>query len=89
METQISVNIATLKAQFSKYLRSVRAGEDIVVLDHKMPIAKIVPVETKSLASIKPKGSFAKTMTRIKIPRTSKQRNINSLTLLLEERGIR
>lgn len=90
METPISVNIATLKAHFSKYLRTVRAGEEVVVLDHKMPIAKIVRIKgAEPLTSTKPVGSFAKTIANLKIPKVSKQRNVDSLTLLLEERGMR
>ncbi|MBI4356370.1 MAG: type II toxin-antitoxin system prevent-host-death family antitoxin [Gammaproteobacteria bacterium] len=90
MEHIITVNIATLKTHFSKYLRTVRAGEEVIVLDHKMPVAKIVQIEEiQTLASTKPRGSFAKTITTLKIPPALKQRGIHSLALLLEERGAR
>ena len=39
-----SVNIADLKNNLSAYLRRVRRGEQIVVRDRTVPIAKIVPL---------------------------------------------
>ncbi len=39
-----SVNIADLKNQLSTYLNKVRAGEEIVIRDRNLPIAKIVPL---------------------------------------------
>ncbi len=40
-----SVNVAELKNQLSKYLKQVRAGEEIVVRDRNLPIAKLVPYQ--------------------------------------------
>jgi prevent-host-death family protein len=37
------VRIADLKAKLSQYLRAVRRGESITVLDREEPIARIVP----------------------------------------------
>jgi len=39
-----SANIADLRNHLTKYLREVRAGEEIVVRDRQRPIAKIVPL---------------------------------------------
>jgi prevent-host-death family protein len=36
--------VASLKAQLSKFLRLVKAGEEILVTDRDVPVAKIVPV---------------------------------------------
>jgi prevent-host-death family protein len=36
--------VAKLKAHLSKYLRLVRAGEEILVTDRDVPVARIVPV---------------------------------------------
>jgi prevent-host-death family protein len=36
--------IADLKARLSRYLRLVRTGEEILITDRDVPIAKIVPV---------------------------------------------
>lgn len=39
----MSVNIANLKAELSKYLRRVQSGGEVIVLDRSHPIARIVP----------------------------------------------
>ena len=39
-----SVQIAELKNKLSAYLNVVRAGEEVIVNDRKVPIAKIVPL---------------------------------------------
>jgi prevent-host-death family protein len=40
-----SVNIAELKNQLSAYLHRVRAGEELLVRDRNIPIAKIIPLQ--------------------------------------------
>ena len=40
-----TVKIAELKAHLSRYLREVRAGQEIVINDRDQPIAKVVPFE--------------------------------------------
>lgn len=39
-----SVNIAQLKDGLSGYLNDVRGGEEILVRDRKLPVARIVPL---------------------------------------------
>lgn len=39
-----SVNIAELKNHLSAYLNEVREGEEILIRDRNLPIAKIVPI---------------------------------------------
>jgi prevent-host-death family protein len=46
-----SVNIAELKNRLSAYLQHVRAGEEIVIRDRNLPIAKIVPLSTADVSS--------------------------------------
>jgi prevent-host-death family protein len=38
-----SVNVAELKNQLSKYLAFAKAGEEIVIRDRSLPVAKLVP----------------------------------------------
>lgn len=40
----VAVNIAELKARLSAYLQRVRAGEEIVIRDRDLPVAKLVPL---------------------------------------------
>jgi len=39
-----SVNVAALKNRLSHYLREVRRGEEILIRDRNVPIARIVPL---------------------------------------------
>ncbi len=39
----LAVSITDLKARLSHYLRAVRAGEEVRVLDRRRPVARIVP----------------------------------------------
>jgi prevent-host-death family protein len=39
-----SVNVAELKNQLSKYLTFARGGEEIVIRDRNLPVAKLVPL---------------------------------------------
>ncbi|MGB9070267.1 MAG: type II toxin-antitoxin system Phd/YefM family antitoxin [Candidatus Acidiferrales bacterium] len=38
-----TVNVAKLKDQLSKYLTFARGGEEIVIRDRNLPVAKLVP----------------------------------------------
>ena len=41
------VGIAQLKAHLSRYVRGVRRGETVVVLDRNEPVARIVPFQSQ------------------------------------------
>jgi prevent-host-death family protein len=43
--TMRSVNIAELKAKLSEYLRHVRSGHELTVLDRNTPVARLVPFD--------------------------------------------
>lgn len=42
-----SVNVAVLKNQLSKYLTFARSGEEIVIRDRNLPVAKLIPFSTE------------------------------------------
>ena len=44
-----SATISRLKASLSEYLVKVRAGEELVVTDRGVPVAKIVPLKRTGL----------------------------------------
>ena len=48
------VGVAELKNNLSRYLRSVEAGEELEVTDHERPIARLIPVETKTRLALRP-----------------------------------
>lgn len=43
-----SAAIAELKANLSKYLGQVKAGEQVLVTERGVPVAKLVPVESRN-----------------------------------------
>jgi antitoxin (DNA-binding transcriptional repressor) of toxin-antitoxin stability system len=80
-----SVNIGTLKAHLSEYIRKARQGNLFVVFDRQSPVACIVPYEQNSQALISRKplaklGDFPIP----KKPACTK----SSLDALLEERQL-
>jgi prevent-host-death family protein len=44
-----SVNIGTLKNKLSAYLRLVKNGEEVLINDRNVPVAKIVPIAPPKL----------------------------------------
>ena len=43
-----SVNIAELKDRLSKYLRFAKNGEEVIIRDRNLPVAKLVPFEAEN-----------------------------------------
>lgn len=44
------VGIAELKARLSEHLRAVRRGREVIVVDRREPVARIVPFREEALA---------------------------------------
>ena len=82
------VGIADLKSRLSEYLRAVRRGETIAVLDRQTPIAQIVPVRQMPLDLREP-APGTPAPNKIPLPKPLKL-TIDIVQLLLEERqGLR
>ena len=47
------VNISTLKAELSRYLRLVKDGKEITIMDRNLAVAKISPVNSENMPSLK------------------------------------
>jgi antitoxin (DNA-binding transcriptional repressor) of toxin-antitoxin stability system len=43
-----TVNVAKLKDQLSKYLTYAKSGEEVVIRDRNLPVAKLVPFSAES-----------------------------------------
>ncbi len=84
--TMNKVKIADLKSRLSEYLRKVRRGRSITVLDRDTPIACIVPYE-KNGSSLKIRSPLpgSPKLTQVPIPPPLRIR-IDIVKLLLEER---
>jgi prevent-host-death family protein len=79
------VRIADLKARLSEYLRAVRRGETIAVLDRETPIAQIVPIRERSALHVRKPLPGAPPLNRVRRPEPAKL-EIDIVELLLEER---
>jgi prevent-host-death family protein len=80
------VKIADLKARLSEYLRWVRRGRSLVVMDRDTPIARIVPYEggTPSLRIRRPSPG-APRLQDVPLP-PPLETDVDIVALLLEER---
>lgn len=80
------VGVAQLKARLSEYLRRVRGGAEVTVLDRETPIARIVPVtgDTPPLSVRHPRRG-APPPGRVPLPRPLPL-PVDVVALLLEER---
>ncbi|MSV28081.1 MAG: type II toxin-antitoxin system prevent-host-death family antitoxin [Bryobacterales bacterium] len=83
--TMKQVRIAELKSRLSEYLRDVRRGETIAVLDRETPVARIVPVRGRVSLSIRKPAPGAPPLNRVPLPKALGLK-IDVVDLLLEER---
>jgi prevent-host-death family protein len=80
------VKIAELKAKLSAYLRRVRRGQSVTVLDRETPIARIVPYrpDTQALTIRRPAPGSRKP-SAVRLPPPLKT-DVDIVALLMEER---
>ena len=79
------VRIAELKARLSEYLRAVRRGETVAVLDRETPVAQIVPVRGRSALRVRKPAPGTAPPNRVPLPKPAKL-NVDVVLFLLEER---
>lgn len=80
------VRIAELKARLSEYLRAVRRGQEVTVLDRETPIARIVPYRDDATSlKVRPPLAGSPPLNRVPLPSPLDVR-IDVVSLLLEER---
>ena len=83
-----SVNVATLKAKLSEYLGRARNGDEVIVTDHKLPVARLIPF------AVTPDGGFVAQAPRLPLSHLLKMteslgavvEDFSSLDSLLEDR---
>ena len=79
------VRIAELKARLSEYLRAVRRGETIAVLDRDTPVAHLVPIRGPATLHVRKPAPGAPPPNRVRRPKPANLK-IDIVDLLLEER---
>jgi prevent-host-death family protein len=83
--TMKQVHIAELKSRLSEYLRAVRGGEIISVLDRETPVAQIVPMHEREALRIRKPATGAPPPNQVPLPKPARLK-VDIVKLLLEER---
>src|SRR5437588_9441952 len=78
------VGIADLKSRLSEYLRAVRRGETIAVMDRQTPVAQIVPIRQGMVLRVREPAPGTPAPNYIPSPKPLNL-NIDIVQLLLEE----
>ena len=81
------VRIAELKSHLSEYLRAVRGGQSIAVLDRETLVAHIVPIRDRAALKIRKPQPGSPPVNRVPLPKPLKIR-MDVVELLLEERQL-
>ena len=85
-KTMIKVRIADLKTHLSEYLRKVRSGRSLTVLDRDTPIARIVPYEENGVSlKVRVPAPGSTKPSRVPLPPPLRV-HVDIVKLLLEER---
>jgi antitoxin (DNA-binding transcriptional repressor) of toxin-antitoxin stability system len=79
------VRIAELKSKLSEYLRAVRRGESLAVLDRDTAIAHIVPIREQLGLRIRKPAPGASSPNKVPLPKSATIK-LDVLEALLEER---
>ena len=91
-----SVNVAELKNSLSRYLSYAKQGEEIIVRDRNLPVAKLVPL---SAAEISKEELILVAAGKLRLPqapldihellkiRTGRVRNSQAIQALVDERA--
>ena len=78
------VGVADLKNNLSRHLRLVEAGEVLEITDHDRPVARLVPIESKTRLVIRPPlRPFSEIANKVYAPANWP---VSSLDLLMEDR---
>ena len=82
-----TVRIAELKSRLSEYLRGVRRGESLTVLDRETPVARIIPHEPRAgTLAVRPPAPGAPKPGAVRLPPPLALRK-DIVALLLQERA--
>ena len=79
------VGVAELKARLSEFLRRVRRGETLTVLDRNTEIARIVPLEDADPLTVRAPAGVAERIQDVPLPEPLDV-EVDVLDLLREER---
>jgi prevent-host-death family protein len=88
------VGMRQLKTQLARYLRAVEAGDSLTVTVRNRPVAKVIPIRTRSeedeeaLSALVEKGLLRPSKRKPRpLKRALKVRNVRIAEAVLEDRG--
>ncbi|MBI4237877.1 MAG: type II toxin-antitoxin system prevent-host-death family antitoxin [Deltaproteobacteria bacterium] len=86
----IKVKIGELRNNLSAYLRKVRKGAEIVVMDRETPIGRVVPYQgeakdTEPFDVVPPPGGYAG-LAKLKFPPLKLQKRFDPVEELIKDR---
>jgi antitoxin (DNA-binding transcriptional repressor) of toxin-antitoxin stability system len=84
-----SVNIAKFKAELSKYLGFVRRGEELIVMDRKESVARVIPFNESAGQDLIVDDASDDCLQLFAIQAKPLHGGLDSLRFLQEERGER
>lgn len=85
-----SANVSTLKTHLGRYLKHVKSGHEVTVLDRQVPVAKLIPIATGSdpISVERPTVALSETIAQLKANIKVKPRLQKSiLAYLQDDRG--
>jgi len=85
--TMKPVGVAELKARLSEYLRAVRKGHDLTIMDRDQPIARVIPYAASGSLIVREPLTEYRTLGDIPLPPRARLR-ADAVELLLEDRRI-
>ena len=83
--TMKTAGVAELKARLSEYLRAVRKGHDVVIMDRDQPIARVVPYTAAGPLVVREPVATYRTLGDIVLPAPARSQ-VDAVALLLEDR---
>lgn len=79
------IGVADFKAHLSGYLREVRRGHELTILDRDQPVARITPYATSGAMRVREPSGQYKRLADVPLPPPLKLKS-DPVALLLEDR---
>jgi prevent-host-death family protein len=77
--------IAEFKARLSEYLRAVRGGQEVTIVDRNQPVARVLPYRASGVLTVRePTGTYRK-LGAVPLPPPVRLK-VDPVALLLEDR---
>lgn len=83
-----SVGLFEAKTHLSEYVARAEAGEEVIIMRHNKPVAKIVPLEAGSQPAMKPRPFVQRTFSLGEVDPAVDLTRLNKLAGELEDQGL-